>query len=53
MTFVVYRNDQYIGDVKINLVEPDRSAGRLIQSAAPPKVGDEVSDALRFSGSRR
>ncbi len=52
MVFVIYRGDQYIGDLKITLVDPNRAAGRMIQSTATPQVGDQVSDALRFSGSR-
>ena len=52
MVFVVYRGGQYIGDLRVGMVDPNRSAGRLIQSAMAPKVGDEATDALRFSGSR-
>jgi hypothetical protein len=52
MVFVVYRGEQYVGDLKITLVDPNQSAGRMIQSTAAPQAGDQVTDALRFSGSR-
>ena len=53
MVFVVYRDDQYVCDVRITLADPDRSAGRIVQSAVAPKVGDQATDAIRFSASRR
>lgn len=51
MVFVIHRNGQYVGDLKINLVEPNQSAGRIVRSTATPTPGDEVTDALWLSGS--
>jgi len=48
MVFVIYRGLDYIGDLKINVVEPNQSAGRLTRSAGAPRVGDEVADEARF-----
>lgn len=52
MVFVIHRGDQYVGDLKISDVDPNQSAGRLVQSAAAPASGDSVTDALRIGGSR-
>jgi len=52
MVFVVFRNDQYVCDIKVSMVDPNQAAGRVVQAAQTPKVGDEVTDALRFKGSR-
>jgi hypothetical protein len=52
MVFIVFRDDQYVCDVKVSMIDPNQAAGRMVQSAQPPKVGDEATDALRFVGSR-
>jgi Arc/MetJ family transcription regulator len=46
MVFVVSRNDQYVGDLKISHTEPNRAAGRMIQSTVSPMTGDQVMDAI-------
>ena len=52
MVFVIHRDGQYVGDLKISLVEPNQSAGRIVRSTATPTPGDEVTDALWLSRSR-
>jgi len=52
MVFVIHRDDQYVGDLKITLVDPNQSAGRLESVAAEPVTGDMVTDAARLGGSR-
>ncbi|UCE58654.1 MAG: hypothetical protein JSU63_14570 [Phycisphaerales bacterium] len=52
MIFVIHRDDQYVGDLKINVVDPNQSAGRLVTSAVPPMAGDLVTDAARLGGSQ-
>ena len=46
MVFVVSRNDQYVGDLKISHTEPNRAAGRMIKSTVAPMTGDRVVDVL-------
>jgi hypothetical protein len=48
MVFVIYRGLDYIGDLKVGVVEPNQAAGRLIRSAGSPRVGDQVADEARF-----
>ena len=52
MVFVIYRGLDYVGDLKISVVEPDRSAGRVMGAAGSPRVGDEVADEARFGLAR-
>ena len=52
MVFVIHRGAEYVGDLKISLVNPDRAAGRLVRPCSP-LLGDEVSDTLAMSGSGR
>ena len=52
MVFVVHRGDQYVGDVRITLVDPDRSAGRAVGSGVDPRPGDQVTDALGLGSSQ-
>ncbi len=51
MVFVVYRGDQYVGDVEISDVQPELSAGRLVGSARgqAPRKGDSVVDEFHFA----
>ena len=44
MVFVVSRNDQYVGDLKISHTEPNRAAGRMVKSSVSPMSGDKVID---------
>lgn len=50
MVFVIHRDDQYVGDLKIDLVDPNESAGRLESSTVSPRSGDLVTDAARIGG---
>lgn len=52
MVFVIHREGEYIGDLKINMVDPNQSAGRLVRSTAAALANDQVTDALWLSGSR-
>lgn len=52
MVFVIHRNGEYVGDIKITLVDPDRSAGRLVSTRMEPGAGDQVTDVLGLAGSR-
>jgi len=52
MVFVVHRETEYIGDLEINLVDPDQSAGRMLRSTSSPREGDTVTDATRIGGNR-
>ncbi len=52
MVFVLHRNGNYVGDLQINLVDPNQAAGRMIRSNFAPRVGDEVTDANWLGASR-
>ncbi len=52
MVFVVHRGDQYLGDLKVTLVESDEAAGRTVSSGFVPQAGDQVTDALTLGASR-
>jgi len=52
MVFVIHRGNEYIGDVKISVVDPDRAAGKLIRSRLVPSPGDQATDALAMSRTR-
>ncbi len=52
MVFVIHRDGQYVGDLKIDLVDPNESAGRVVRSSADPAVGDAVTDARGLVSSR-
>lgn len=52
MVFVIHRKGQYIADLKISVVEPNQSAGRIIRAAGNATVDDEVTDALSLTSSR-
>ncbi|MCH7924607.1 MAG: hypothetical protein IIC51_03645 [Planctomycetes bacterium] len=52
MVFVVYRGDQYVGDVKVTLVEPNQSAGRTTTSKLAVQPGDEATDSIGLGDSR-
>lgn len=50
MVFVIHRGGEYVGDLKISMVDPDKAAGRLVRPCSP-LLGDKVSDTLAMSGS--
>ncbi len=52
MLFVIYRGLDYIADVQISVVEPDRAAGTIVRSRGTPRVGDKVADEARFGMAR-
>lgn len=45
MTFTLSRGENYVGELRITLVDPNQSAGRLIRSTSTPLKGDQVVDA--------
>lgn len=52
MVFVIFRGSQYVGDVKISVVEPNKSAGRLTQSSVAPRADDQVIDEAHLRAAR-
>ncbi|MBI1826540.1 MAG: hypothetical protein HY287_00765 [Planctomycetes bacterium] len=52
MVFVVHRNGDYVADVKIVSVEPNRSAGKVIKKASGPQPSDQITDALSLSSTK-
>lgn len=50
MVFVIKRGRNYVGEVKVNEVEPNQSAGRITLSSTAPKIGDEVTDWVAMIG---
>ncbi len=52
MLFVIHRGGAYVGDLKIDKVDPDQAAGRVVRSSGTPTRGDQVTDALAMAGSR-
>lgn len=48
MMFVVYRGQEYIGDLRIEMVDANESAGRVVRSRGKPRVGDRVADETRM-----
>lgn len=48
MKFVVYRGGEYLGDLRIEMVEPNRSAGTLTLTRGEIRPGDLVADAASF-----
>lgn len=53
MRFVVHRGDEYVGDVEITLLEPNRAAGTVVRSVASLAVGDRVQDESSMAAARR
>lgn len=45
MDFIISRNDEYVGDLRISRTEPNRSAGKMVRSRVSPMIGDQVRDA--------
>jgi TolA-binding protein len=52
MVFVIHREGEYVGDLKIDMVDPNQSVGRIVRSTSTPASGDQVTDALGLSDSR-
>lgn len=52
MTFVVYRGQQYLGDLVIAHVEPNRSTGDLTIVEGEVAVGDRVAEESVFAAGR-
>jgi len=52
MIFVVHRNGEYVADVKIVSVEPNRAAGRITKKTSDPQPGDQITDALSLTSTR-
>ena len=52
MVFVIHRDDQYVGDLKINIVDPHQAAGRIVSTVVSPSTGDLVTDSAWLGGSR-
>lgn len=48
MTFVIFRGDEYIGDLRISDVEPHMSAGTIVRFRTAPRVDDLVADEAGF-----
>jgi hypothetical protein len=53
MVFVIHRDGNYVGDVRIHAVDPNQSAGRLVRSSEMPRVGDLATDAVSLAQSQR
>ena len=52
MVFVLHRDGSYVGDLRIDLVDPDAAAGRIVRSNFTPRVGDSATDANWLGTSR-
>jgi len=47
MVFVIHRGGDYVGDLRVSLLEPNQSAGKLVRSTnVQPLLGDQVTDAI-------
>lgn len=49
MTFIIYRGSDYLGELQIQLVEPDRAAGVITTKIGEIREGDLVADKARFA----
>lgn len=52
MVFVIHRRGEYIGDLKVSMVDHNQAAGRIVRSSGTASANDEVTDA-RLMGSTR
>ncbi len=48
MVFVIYRDLDYVADLEIVRVEPNKAAGKILRSRGTPRVGDRIADEARF-----
>lgn len=46
MVFVVFRGDDYVGDLRISTVRPNEAAGELTKSVSPAQPGDQITDVF-------
>ncbi len=52
MVFVIHRRGEYVGDMKVGMVDPNKAAGRMLGGRLVPAAGDMVTDELGLAGSR-
>lgn len=52
MLFVIHRNGEYVGDLRISMVDPSQAAGRLVSSRVAVQDGDLVTNASGLGGRR-
>lgn len=53
MVFVIYRGEDYLGDLKVVKVEPNQAAGSIVRAGrGTVQIGDQVADERRFGMSR-
>lgn len=52
MVFVISRNNQYVGDLKITHTYPNRSAGLMVMTKSAPMLGDQATDAMAAQNPR-
>ena len=45
MTFMIYRGNQYVGDLEINAATPNKAAGKMVRQTVAPLPGDDVKGA--------
>lgn len=45
MLFVIHRNGEYVGDLRIEMTDPNQSAGRIVRASKTPQKGDDITDA--------
>lgn len=50
--FVIHRSGDYVADLKITNVEPNRAAGKITKKASTPQVGDQVTDVLSMNSTK-
>jgi chromosome segregation ATPase len=48
MEFIIYRNGQYLGKMRINKVLPEQAAGELLSTQGSVRSGDKVTDKFQF-----
>jgi len=49
LVFVIFRGEEYVGDMKVTDVEPNLAAGRIIRSRSAVQVSDSVADEQGFA----
>ena len=53
MLFVLHRGGEYVGDVRVTVVDPEQSAGRVVNSNRSVMAGDLATDAISLANSGR
>jgi uncharacterized protein (DUF3084 family) len=46
--FIIYRNGQYLGKLRVNKVLPGQAAGEILQKQGNIQPGDKVTDKFQF-----